>query len=99
VRGEIARTAVGFRLDDAAGGLALGRAMDQDLADAFARDGEDGAGVKVAAEFQATTSRTNCVFRRRIANGWQGPPACLCSRFMRRRLGCDMYNSCRRRRI
>ena len=50
MRGEIERTAIRFDLDDSAGRDALGGAMDEDFADAFARDEQDRAGVKFARQ-------------------------------------------------
>jgi hypothetical protein len=43
-------TPVGLRLDDASGDAAFAALVDEDFADGFARDAEDGAGVEGARQ-------------------------------------------------
>jgi hypothetical protein len=50
MRSEIERAAICFDLNDSSGRGTLGGAMDQDFADAFARDEQDWAGVKFARQ-------------------------------------------------
>ena len=57
---KIERAAIGLGLDDSPCRLALGGAMHQDFADAFARHEQDRAGVKFARQFQ----RAHCTRRK-----------------------------------
>src|SRR6266851_8339505 len=58
MRGEIARTAIRFSLDDAARSFANSCAMNQDFADTIARDDQHRAVVEVAREFHRNDSAT-----------------------------------------
>jgi hypothetical protein len=51
MRSKITRAAIGLGLDDSAGCLALGGAMDQHFADAFACDDEHWPRVEFPGEF------------------------------------------------
>jgi hypothetical protein len=57
MRGEIERPAIRFDLYNSAGRDALGGAMDQDFADAFARNEQDWTGVKFARQLPRLTHR------------------------------------------